>query len=156
MGVANIKVIAVGKGTPFKTKRRTIGTIPQSHTGKIPPRKQAMMILKNLLLGRTFLMAFSETKLLSNAETITLSSIKGKASITMLSKIILKLIRLFQLIRSDRFGDILVIKLSRRTPPKSLLIQKLNDVLYMGCNFITTIEIVMCFAPIPVGLSQEN
>lgn len=53
IGAANIKAIAVCKGIPFISKRRTIGMIPQSHVGKIKPNKLAMMILKNLFLGRT-------------------------------------------------------------------------------------------------------
>ena len=117
IGAANMKAIPDDKGTPFKTKRRTIGTIPQSHTGKIPPSKQAMIMLRNLFLGIILRIVFSETKLLRNAETMTLSSIKGKASITILNNIILKLTTLFQLKISNRLGGILANKSSRKSPP---------------------------------------
>lgn len=67
---------------------------------------------------------FSDTKLLRNADTITLSKIKGKASMTMLSNIILKLIRLFQLIMSAIL--LLANKFSRAIPPRSEIAKHSN------------------------------
>jgi hypothetical protein len=112
-----MKEIAADKGTPFNTRRRTIGTIPQSHVGKIRPRKHANRMLSTLFLGMMLRMLFSETKLLRVAETMTLISINGNASSTMLSKIILKLIKVFQLPMAGRLLNRFANTLSRRIPP---------------------------------------
>src|ERR1700732_4084534 len=52
IGEASIYVMPQERGTPFLSIRRTIGTVPQSHTGKITPKSPLTKIAGNRLLGK--------------------------------------------------------------------------------------------------------
>ena len=86
-----MKTTATYTGMPLCIKRRITGIIPHSHSGKIMPTKQANRMPSIGFLGIKRRIVCSETNICSKPETNTPSKTKGKASRTMLKKIVLKL-----------------------------------------------------------------